>query len=162
MKLRWLAALGALPALHSAYAAVYLSTEQAQRAAFPAATAFVPAEGDAARPALAVWEARDATQRLGWLLVDRVIGRTEEITYALALDAAGTVLSLEVLEYRETHGGEIRLPAWRRQFVGRSAAHPPQFGSDIRNIVGATLSCRHVSDGVAALLQFHARRLAAR
>ena len=109
-----------------------------------------------------MWEARDAQARLGWLLVDQVIGRTELITYALALDPEGKVLALEVLEYRETHGSEIRLAAWRKQFVGHSPAAPAVFGADVRNIVGATLSCRHVTDGVAQLLAFFSHTLAAR
>lgn len=162
MQLRWLIPLTAAPALHCAYAAVYLTPEQAQHAAFPAASSFVPSSGDPGRPGLEVWEARDAQSRQGWLLVDRVIGRTEQITYALALDAQGTVLSLEVLEYRETHGGEIRLPAWRKQFVGKQAGQPPQFETDIRNIVGATLSCRHVTEGVKQLMTFFTQSLAKR
>jgi hypothetical protein len=162
VQLRWLVPLAAAPALHSAYAAVYLTPEQAQHAAFPAAILFNPGDGDSARPTLQVWEARDAASRLGWLLIDRVIGRTEQITYALALDTSGTVLSLEVLEYRETHGSEIRLLAWRKQFAGKQASTPPQFERDIRNIVGATLSCRHVTEGVAQLLAFYTQALAKR
>ena len=160
MQWRWLIPLGTLPALHSAYAAVYMTAEQAQKEAFPSATTFEPGPGDAARPGLATWEARDAQGRLGWLLVDNVVGRTELITYSLALDAAGKILALDVLEYRETHGSEIHLPAWRKQFVGHTPANAPKFGDDVRNIVGATLSCRHVTDGVAQLLAFFARTLA--
>ena len=95
----------------------------------------------------------------GWLLVDQVIGKAEAITYALALDAHGAVTRLEVLEYRETHGGEIRLPAWRKQFVGKTAADPVRLDADIHNISGATLSCRHVTDGVRRLLSLHAHAL---
>jgi hypothetical protein len=159
MQWRWVVPLGALPALHSAYAAVYLTQEQAQAAAFPAASEFRPGPVDGARPGLRILEARSAQSRLGWLLIDHVVGRTEAITYALALDVEGKILSLEVMEYRETHGSEIRLPAWRKQFVGHTPQSPPQFGSDVRNIVGATLSCRHVTEGVAHLLELFRQRL---
>ena len=47
------------------------------------------------------------------------------------------------------YGGEIRLPAWRRQFVGKSARSGDlRIGGGINNISGATLSCTHVTDGV--------------
>ncbi len=175
MRARWLLPLGTVPALHAAYAAQYLSIEDAQRAAFPEAVSFATlapptsavqawaaGESSGAAPVRApkVWEARSADGVLGWLLVDRVIGKTELITYAVALDRAGRILALDVLEYRETHGSEIRLPAWRRQFIGRDAAHPPVFGSDVRNISGATLSCRHVTEGVQRLLRFQQAVLA--
>jgi Na+-transporting NADH:ubiquinone oxidoreductase subunit NqrC len=62
------------------------------------------------------------------------------------------VRSVEILEYRETYGGEIRNPAWRQQFVGKRFGSGVQLGKDIRNISGATLSSRHVTDGIRRLL----------
>ena len=59
---------------------------------------------------------------------------------------------IEILSYRESHGGEIRLPAWRRQFVGKTSAAPLRLGDDISNISGATLSCQHVTDGVRRIV----------
>ena len=175
---RWLLPLGlvAVPALHVAYAAQYMTVSQAQRIAFAQADEFVPftparADLDAAsamvpESALAgwspqVWQARKGGQTLGWLLVDQVIGKSEAITYALALDVHGQVTALDVLEYRETHGSEIRLPAWRRQFVGKTAHDPLRLDADIKNISGATLSCRHVTDGVRRLLALSERALRA-
>jgi Na+-transporting NADH:ubiquinone oxidoreductase subunit NqrC len=85
-------------------------------------------------------------------MVDRVIGKHEFITYALALGPDGTVRGIEILEYRETYGGEIRNPNWRRQFVGKKPGSALRLDGDIRNISGATLSSRHVTDGVRRLL----------
>ena len=162
-----LAALAVTPA----YAAEYMTVEAAQRAAFPDATAFVPvpvtvnADGRAllaevARPPGArdprVWRATSDGKLLGTFFADAVIGKQEYISYALALDASGRVLRLEVLEYRETHGWEIRNERWRAQFAGKSAADPVEVSRDIANISGATLSCRHVTDGVRRLLALHA------
>ena len=159
-----LAALAFAPA---AYATEYLTVEAAQRAAFPEASAFVPValalDGDArahlaavARPPGArdprVWRAMAGEKQLGTFYADAVIGKQEYIGFALAVDAAGHVLRLDVLEYRETHGWEIRNERWRGQFVGKSAADPVEVSRDIANISGATLSCRHVTDGVRRLL----------
>ena len=93
---------------------------------------------------------------LGWFALDQVIGKSELITYSVALAPDGAVLAIEVLDYREAHGGEIRLPGWRHQFVGKTAADPVELDRDIRNISGATLSCRHVTEGVHRLLKLHA------
>jgi hypothetical protein len=37
---------------------------------------------------------------------------------------------------------------WRKQFVGKTAADPIKLNQDIQNIGGATLSCKHLTDGV--------------
>lgn len=167
---RWLLPLGlaAVPAYHAAWATQYMSVAEAQRAAFADASGFraLPPLDAASAAALGapgwspqMFEALRAEQRLGWLLVDRVIGKSELITYALALDADGAVRSLEILDYRETHGGEVRLAAWRRQFAGKTAQDPVRLELDIKNISGATLSCRHVTEGVHRLLQLYRRTL---
>jgi Na+-translocating ferredoxin:NAD+ oxidoreductase RnfG subunit len=141
-----------------------MTVEQAQRAAFPDATEFQPAPlaADAASAVAApqgwspqIWRASHDGKGLGWLLVDQVIGKSELITYAVALDANGAVISVEILDYRESHGGEIRLAGWRKQFVGKTDADPVELNRDIRNISGATLSCRHVTEGVQRLLKLY-------
>ena len=81
-----------------------------------------------------------------------MIGKHEFITYAVALNPDGAVRGVEILDYRETFGGEIRNPKWRQQFVGKRPGAALKLDQDIRNISGATLSCRHVSDGVRRLL----------
>ena len=156
-----------LVAVPAAYAAEYMTVEAAQHAAFPDASAFVPLAlplDDAGRARLAevakppgardprAWRAMAGDRLLGTFYADRVIGKQEYIDYALAVDAAGRVLRVEVLAYRETHGWEIRNERWRSQFVGKSAADPVEVSRDIANISGATLSCRHVTDGVRRLL----------
>jgi Na+-translocating ferredoxin:NAD+ oxidoreductase RnfG subunit len=90
------------------------------------------------------------------VFVDEVLGRQDMITYAVGIDASGRMGALEVMSYRESHGGEIRGTAWRNQFDGREGLQNLRFGTDIKNIAGATLSCEHVTQGVrwvAALWQ---------
>lgn len=148
-------------------ATVYLTIAAAQQALFPGAR-FVDhslALSDAQRRAIAraagapgydkvqrVWEARAGDRRVGWFLVDRVIGKHDFITYALALTPDGVVKGIEILDYRETYGGEVRNPAWRRQFTGKRPGSDLRLDRDIKNISGATLSSRHVTDGVRRLL----------
>ncbi|MBI3382369.1 MAG: FMN-binding protein [Aquabacterium sp.] len=148
----------------TAYAVDYMTPQQAQQALFPQADRFEVREIrlDAAQmqamatrygvPARsAQWKVLEATQagkRLGWVVIDNVVGKFELITYAVGISADGSVRQVEILSYRESHGGEVRLPAWRQQFVGKTAQSPIKVGSDIANISGATLSCTHLTEGI--------------
>ena len=154
-------------AASSAFAVDYLSADEAAKLMFPDAERFELRELqlDAAqmkrldelgvRARSARWPLRIAQRggrTLGYVLVDNVVGKFELITYAVGLKADGAVQQVEILSYRESHGHEIRLPAWRRQFVGKTAAAPLRLGDDIANISGATLSCQHVTDGVRRIV----------
>lgn len=146
-----------------AFARRFLSVEEAQQIMFPDGTLTrVPVELDPEQ-ARAIEERSGVPVRVrllsawraaggGWCLVDEVIGKHEYITWALALGGDGQILGVEILEYRETYGGEVRNERWRKQFLGRTSSSLPVFGADIRNISGATLSCTHLTEGVRRLL----------
>ena len=160
-----LAAAALAPA--TAFAVDYLSAEQAARLMFPDAERFearqleldaatlqkLDAQGVKARSARwPVLLAKAGNATLGFVVTDEVIGKYELISYAVGIGGDGVVKSVEVLSYRESHGHEIRLPAWRRQFAGKTAASPLRLGEDIANISGATLSCQHVTDSVRRIV----------
>lgn len=173
MRSAWLFPAGFVPValVAPAYAVQYLTVGQAQQALFPEASELAPvavelsaeqreaiesASGVAVRNArLEVWQASGAKGPLGWFIVDRVVGKHEFITYALALDPQGAVRGLEIMDYRETYGGQVRDLSWRKQFYGKSFGATLRLDQDIRNISGATLSCRHVTDGVRRLLALY-------
>ena len=159
----------------AAHATQYLSVEQAQRQLFPSAERFAPATlhmtaavraqiaaesgvADADDPR--VWRAVRGNDVLGSFIVDEVIGKHELITYAVAIDPQGIVRGVEILDYRETRGGEVRDPRWRAQFAGKGPGDALRLGEDIQNLSGATLSSRHITDGVRRLVVLH--RLALR
>lgn len=156
MDARWPVFLCAPAALTvpAAHATVYLSVEQAQQSLFAGASFTALDLGRRER----VWRVSTG----GWFIVDQVLGKHELITYALGMDPQGRARGIEILEYRESHGGEVRDAAWRAQFAGKSAADPLQLDRDIRNISGATLSCQHVTDGIRRLLAVYAIGLARR
>lgn len=126
----------------SAYATTYFSVEQAQHAIFPGATF-----SSAGQPN--TWR----TSSGGYFVVERVVGKHEYITVAIGINANGTVKQIEIMDYRESYGYEVRDASWRAQFVGKSASSPLQLGADIKNISGATLSSKHIADGVKRVLQ---------
>ena len=146
-----------------AYAATYLTVEQAQQAIFPGqklARSFITLTNEQARE---IERRSDANVRHkeiqlwkvdhgGFFIVDEVVGKHEFITYAVGLNADGTVKQIEIMTYRESYGYEVRNADWRAQFVGKNASAPLKLNKDIKNISGATLSCRHITDGVKRVL----------
>jgi FMN-binding protein len=152
-------------------AASYLTVEQAQAVLFPGAT-FAPdfrtLTGEQVKAIekssgvnvltreLRTWRASTG----GRLIVDQVVGKHEFIAFALALDREGAVAGVEILEYRESYGDQIRRATWRAQFLGKRHGAPLKLGADVQNISGATLSCRHVADGIKRLLATDALVLA--
>jgi Na+-translocating ferredoxin:NAD+ oxidoreductase RnfG subunit len=99
-----------------------------------------------------LWEVSEGGKPAGYFIVDEVYGKHEYITYAVALEATGKVRQIEILVYRESYGYEIRSSAWRAQFIGKKFGDPVMLDEDIKNISGATMSCRHVAEGVKRLL----------
>jgi hypothetical protein len=95
------------------------------------------------------------TSNGSWLIVDEVLGKHEMITYALAIDPEGEILGLEIMEYVESYGYEIKDASWRKQFVGKTSKQPIKLNQDIQNISGATLSAKHVTDGVKRVMALY-------
>ena len=150
-----------------AVAADYLSLTQAQRTVFPEASEFreLPllltamqraqilslAGAQPPHGALRVWVAVRGKDVVGHFLMDEVVGRQDFIDYALGINPDGSLRTLEIMSYRESHGAEVRNNAWRRQFARRSSLQQLRFQIDIKNVAGATMSCEHVTAGVRML-----------
>lgn len=150
----------------SAFAVQYLNVDQAQEAIFPGKSftatpvKLTNAQKKAIEQASGVRVLKTEQQvwRVsggGWFIVDEVVGKHEFITYAVGLTSDGAVKQIEIMDYRETYGGQIRDDKWRAQFTGKNARSTLKLDADIKNISGATLSCRHVTDGVKRLLAFY-------
>jgi hypothetical protein len=164
-------AAAAAAAPPAAYAAVYYTVEQARAAMFPGAT-FTPEFVTLDEAQVAAIQKQSGARVLnrqlkawkvssgGWFIADQVIGKHEFITYAVGIDAAGAIKQVEILEYRESYGDQVRGATWRAQFVGKRAGARLRLGDDIKNISGATLSSKHVTDGVKRILATHAVALA--
>ena len=149
-------------------AADYLDVAGAQKAIYPDADAFqqiVVSPSSAQLQALLamtgeqprhgmirIWKATRQGELLGHFFVDEVVGRQDLITYAIGVDSDGRLRDLEIMSYRESHGGEIRNASWRAQFNQRDSLDQLRFRTDIKNISGATLSSEHVTQGVRWLL----------
>lgn len=146
----------------------FLSVDEARRSLYPKADQFEARQFRFSKEDVAKLEGRlgvrvaqkaaeahyafEKGQLLGVVFIDHVIGKHELIDYAVAVSAAGEVGQVEILEYRESYGGEIRGERWRRQFKGKTPESKLRLNDDIYNISGATMSCRHVTEGVRRLL----------
>ena len=102
-----------------------------------------------------VWRVEAGGKKLGWFVLDEVIGKHEFITYVVALNLDGSVKGVDILDYRETHGGEIKNEKWRAQFIGKINGDAFQLDEDIKNISGATLSCKNITNGVKRIIATH-------
>ncbi len=174
---RWLLCVVALVGIGgSARAAddvtVYLTADEAMKLAFPAATRFdvatvavpesvrvelgerlgepFPAANVEVRRAFV---AEGGAERLvGRAVLNDDVGKYRPITYLVAVDDKGEVVRVELLVYRESHGGEVRARGFLDQYDGKSAGDSIRVGKDITSISGATLSARAISKGVKRTL----------
>jgi Na+-translocating ferredoxin:NAD+ oxidoreductase RnfG subunit len=80
------------------------------------------------------------------------MGKDQLITFLLCVNNSLAIESLEILEYREPYGGEVRNKSWQIQFRGKRPGDAMRAGREIKNITGATISARAVTNGVHRLL----------
>ena len=163
--LAWLP-VAALLAPAIAHAKIYVSVEETQQRLFPGQKltqnpiALTEAQRDKMRELSSVREPFRGervwkTAKGDWFIVDEVVGKHEMVKYALAINADGTIKGIEIMEYVESYGYEVGEASWRNQFVGKSSDAPLKLNKDIQNISGATLSCKHLTDGVKRLMVMH-------
>ena len=160
------AVFASAPASAGAY---YLNIEQAQNILFPGAT-FTPDFRTLTEQEMAtivnanhvsfhemqihVWRVSTG----GWFFLDSVTGRDDDVVYAVGLDANGGVTGIEVLACW-TEYSQIRRHEWLAQFYGRHAGEI-RLNDDIKIVSGATLSSRHITEGVIRILATYALVLA--
>ena len=105
------------------------------------------------------WMQGDTT---AWVLDE--IGKEQPITMALAIGASG-VKSIQVLEYRESRGGEIQYPFFTQQFdhaVLEQSNNKLKLDRNIDGITGATLSVRAMTKVAKVALYLHSKVMEAK
>lgn len=98
---------------------------------------------------LRYWSLGDRT---AWVLNE--IGKERPITTAIAVED-GKIVAMSVLEYRESRGGEVRLPSFRRQFLDAALNQRGKLNQRIQGITGATLSVQTLNRSAVAALKLH-------
>ncbi len=149
---------------YSVEAKTYLTPTQAEKVCFPTADKFewkthrysrdeIQKIYDASGlkvidPGLWYCTAYKDNKVVGVIAFDRCIGKHLFIDFVIAITPDGRVKQVEILNYRESWGYEVRREGWRNQFVGKDTAAKLDHNNGITNISGATLSCRGVARGV--------------
>lgn len=103
-----------------------------------------------------------SNSRTAWILDE--IGKEQPITMGVVVDgnAPGklNIVSVDILEYRESRGWEVKHDFFTRQFVGanlRTHSKKPELDRSIDGITGATLSVRAVKKVATLALLLHAQ-----
>ncbi len=110
-------------------------------------TGQVPAGSDAAD----LYILKTGSDILGYAFFGETRGRSEEFSYVVFFKPDLSVKSVQLLDYRESYGSEIGSPRWLRQFENKKDGEGIEFGKDIKNISGATISAKAITAGVKRL-----------
>ncbi len=97
--------------------------------------------------------------RSAWVLHE--VGKEQPITFGIII-SEGKIEQIDVLEYRETRGGEIQYPFFRKQFLGSSLAQKGEqyrLNQSIDGITGATLSVNAMKKVAKVALFLHKHAL---
>lgn len=94
------------------------------------------------------WSIYFAQGKEGFAVLDTEKGMHEPIDFAVRFSPSGAVERIEILEYREAYGDEVRRERFREQFRGKTASDPITVGKDIDVVSGASISSRSIAIGV--------------
>lgn len=104
------------------------------------------------------WKAEGANlspssgSKTAWIFDE--IGKEKPITIGVVIDS-GRIQSVDILAFRESRGGEVRYPAFTRQFEGAALTEPHRLSVPIDGITGATMSVSAVKRVSALSLYLH-------
>jgi hypothetical protein len=153
-------AFGALPcfaqitrdeALAAVFPGAQISSEQVFLTADQQRLVEQRAGGAAASALVARYVASRDGKAIGRAYVDTHTVRTKRESLLISLDAAGSVMRIDVTAFLEP--AEYRAPdAWLRQYRGRTLGNDLAVNRAIRPIAGATLTARATNEAVRRVL----------
>ena len=90
--------------------------------------------------------------KTAWILEE--IGKEMPITIGVVVEDS-VIQQVKILAYRESRGGEVRYPAYTRQYQGAALQEDLSLNQNIDGITGATLSVWAVNKVAALALYYH-------
>lgn len=72
----------------------------------------------------------------------------ESFNYFILFDSTAQVLAVRITEYNASHGHEITVRGWLKQFIGYNGNRELFVGKDIDGIAGATISVYGITNDV--------------
>lgn len=148
---------------------VYLTVEQALKEVFPQGERYITEtvrwsaaelararqvlnrrEVDAVHEVVLVYDRKG--QFTGYAVITEELGKYQPITFIVGVRPDFSVEKTAIMVYRESRGGEVRMPRFLYQYKGKKVDDPIRLNRDIINISGATISVRSVNAGVRKVL----------
>jgi H+/Na+-translocating ferredoxin:NAD+ oxidoreductase subunit G len=84
----------------------------------------------------------------GYALIDEEVGKVLPITFITRINPEGKVEAVEIMVYRESHGGEVASKRFLNQFRQKGFNDEIRLHGNIVNVTGATLSSHALVVGV--------------
>ena len=88
----------------------------------------------------------------GYAVIDDEVGKVLPITFVTRIAPDGKVAAVEIMVYRESHGGEVASRRFLNQFREKSLNDELRLHGNIVNVTGATLSSQALVKGVKRAL----------
>lgn len=84
--------------------------------------------------------------------LDHVMGKTNPISYLVVVGDDFRVVHIEILQYRNHRGHEVKEQSWLKQFYGKKTNDNFKVGDDVQGISGATISSNALTNGVKKII----------
>lgn len=84
-------------------------------------------------------------------MLDNVYGKSQPITFMVIFDSTGSIISTNIIKYREPYGGGVANENWNNQFKGKNSNSSFEIGEEVNSISGATISVNSVTLGIKKL-----------
>jgi len=88
----------------------------------------------------------------GYALIDEQLGKALPITFITKLNTQGQVEQVEIMVYRESHGGEVASKRFLNQFKDKRLNDELRLHGTITHVTGATISSQALVIGVKRAL----------
>jgi hypothetical protein len=69
----------------------------------------------------------------------------EYFDYFILFDSNGSILSVQIFNYEASHGQQITVKSWLKQFIGYNGSKELIVGKEIDAIAGATISAHNIT-----------------
>ena len=88
---------------------------------------------------------KDNGKLVGYMYLAQAPSRADKFDFMVIFKPDLSVMTIQVLVYREDYGGEIGSKRWLKQFYNKKNGEGMKFRDDIQNISGATISAQSIT-----------------
>ena len=90
-------------------------------------------------------------KKVGYLLTSNANSKCQKFDFCILYDLNLSILKVQILKYRESHGFEICNQRWLKQFILIDTEDRFEYNSKIDGISGATISVNSIKNKVFSL-----------